>query len=245
MRTPDWQTADGSVQLHLGDCLEILPTLGKVDAVVTDPPYGVDLGETTGSGGSHGLHFTGGYESHDDSYESFVANVVPRINAALDATARGLVWTGPHIHEQRKPSVIGGVYVSAGAGRHCWGFKTFLPVLLYGAHPSLQKGASVPTTISSNARADKSDHPCPKPLEWMEWSVRLASNKGEAILDPFMGSGTTGVACVRTGRKFIGIEKEPKYFEIAIKRIEAELNRTALFEPAPKILRQASLLETA
>jgi DNA modification methylase len=61
------------------------------------------------------------------------------------------------------------------------------------------------------------------------------------VLDPFMGSGTTGVACVRTGRKFIGIEKEPKYFDIAVKRIEAELSRMPLFEDAPAVVQKELL----
>jgi DNA modification methylase len=62
-----------------------------------------------------------------------------------------------------------------------------------------------------------------------------------SVLDPFMGSGTTGVACVRTGRKFIGIEKEPKYFDIAVKRIEAELSRMPLFEDAPAVVQKELL----
>jgi hypothetical protein len=82
----------------------------------------------------------------DDSYEAFVGEIVPRINAALDMATRALVWTGPHIHEQRKPDAIGGVFCPAGTGRHVWGFKQFLPALLseisrlvglggYGLHP--------------------------------------------------------------------------------------------------------------
>lgn len=75
-------------------------------------------------------------------------------------------------------------------------------------------------------------HPTQKPLGVIEWCLTHLPNS-DIVLDPFMGSGTTGVACVRTGRKFIGIEKEPKYFDIAVKRIEAELNRAPLFdEPA-------------
>lgn len=63
------------------------------------------------------------------------------------------------------------------------------------------------------------DHPCPRPLEQVEYVVDLFSNEAETILDPFMGSGTTGVACVKLKRRFVGIEKEPKYFEIAKRRI--------------------------
>jgi site-specific DNA-methyltransferase (adenine-specific)/modification methylase len=76
----------------------------------------------------------------------------------------------------------------------------------------------------------------------MDRLIPLHSSACELVVDPFMGSGTTGVACIRTGRKFIGIEKEEKYFDIAVKRIEAELSRNILFEPPPAIV-QRSLLE--
>ena len=94
-------------------------------------------------------------------------------------------------------------------------------------------------TISAT-NAERVGHPTQKPLRVMEWTLEQV-NAGQTVLDPFMGSGTTGVACVRTGRKFIGIELEPKYFEIAVARIEAELNRHPLFEP-PKAV-QRSLID--
>lgn len=74
-------------------------------------------------------------------------------------------------------------------------------------------------------------HPCPKPVAWALWLCKRAAQAGEIVIDPFMGSGTTGVACIKTGRKFIGIEKEPKYFEIAVKRIEAARDEQSLFVP--------------
>lgn len=88
-------------------------------------------------------------------------------------------------------------------------------------------------------------HPCPKPLGWMTWLVELASNPWEIVLDPFMGSGTTGVACVKLGRRFIGIEIEPKYFDIACKRIEAACAQPDLFiETPPSKAVTLSLFET-
>ena len=100
-----------------------------------------------------------------------------------------------------------------------------------------------PNSFSSFATEPPNGHPCPKPLEWMEWLVLKSSPfENETILDPFAGSGTTGVACIRTERRFIGIEKEPKYFEIACKRIEREwqLKRSELpFEkPAKEVQRE-------
>jgi DNA modification methylase len=215
----------GDATLYLGDCSDVLPTLRNV-VLVTDPPYGVLVPGDEGArvrddrGGPHGL-VRQEYESYSDTYYNFVCEIVPRLNSALNVCIRAGVFTGPHIHEQRKPDVIGGVYCPAASARNLWGFKTFLPVLLYGRAPDLHLGASRATTLYGNDVADKADHPCPKPVRWMEWLVDLVSRNGETVLDPFMGSGTTGVACARLGRRFIGIEIEPKYFDVACRRIEA------------------------
>lgn len=214
------------------DCRDILALLPeKVCVLVTDPPYGIDLGRAglTSRGGKHGLALSP-YASFDDSYQSFVENIVPALSIALDLCVRGAVFTGPHIHEQRKPDVIGGVYCPAGNGRHVWGFKTFLPVLLYGKAPDLHLGAKVGATIVSTETVDReeSDHPVPKPLGWMTWLVGLASRPGDIVLDPFAGSGTTGVAAVRLGRRFIGIEKDAGYAALARERIEAETHGSTL-----------------
>jgi DNA modification methylase len=224
----------GDCTLYLGDCLEILPTLGKVDAVVTDPPYGVGLGDTRGCGDNHGLRLEA-YASYDDTYGNFVKTIVPALNTALIMSRRGAVFSGPHIHEQRKPDAIGGVYLPATSARHCWGFKSFVPILLYGTAPDINKG-SKHTAIVSSEKPDRSHnpHPVPKPLGWMTWLVDLSSRYNELILDPFMGSGTTGVACVKLGRRFIGIEIDPGYFEIACQRIRDAYAQGDLFRSAPR-----------
>jgi DNA modification methylase len=82
----------------------------------------------------------------------------------------------------------------------------------------------------------QADHPTQKPLVVMRWI--LDSTDPQSVCDPFMGSGTTGVACVRTGRKFIGIELERRYFNIAVDRIEKELNRFPLIEQPPAVQRE-------
>lgn len=231
----------GDATLYLGDCREILPTLGKVDAVVTDPPYGVLSAGRDDRGGAHGLAIAT-YESYEDTYENFVSQIVPSLNAAMDIARRAAVFSGPHIHEQRKPDAIGGVYVPAAAGRHQWGYKNLLPVLFYGTAPSLNLGARWPTAIKSvEAALVDIDHPCPKPDGWMSWLVSLASDIRETVLDPFMGSGTTGVACAKLSRKFVGIEIEPKYFDIACRRIEETWKQPRLFEEPPQKPKQGAL----
>jgi len=218
----------GDCILYHGDCLEILNSLSGVDAVITDPPYGVELGKTSGTGGKHGLKIEA-YSDYQDTYENYMNTVVPAIQRSVEKFGRAGVFIGPHIHEMPKFDALGGVYCSAATGRHQWGFKNFLPVLLYGTYPDLNKGAKIPTVLASNAIAEKNGHPCPKPREWMVWLVSLVTRPSETVLDPFMGSGTTGIACIKMGRKFIGIEKDAKYFEIALSRIKKESAQGRLF----------------
>lgn len=212
----------GDATLYLGDCLEILPTLGKVDAVVTDPPYGVSLGEITSRIGRDD-----GY-SFQDTPENVRDNVVPRFKQALEKSQRAIVTPGHRCAWfYPEPYEIGCIYVPAGAGLGRWGFTTGHIVLFYGKDPHNRQTAN---SFSCNSTTDKNGHPCPKPIEWMNWMVNRASLEGETVLDPFIGSGTTGVACANLGRKFIGVEIEEKYFDIACRRIEEAYRQPRLFE---------------
>ena len=208
----------GNAQLYLGDCRDILPTLGKVDAVITDPPYGVDLVArvTKHSNRVASVQYT-------DDAEYVRSEIVPRLVMALDAAPCAAVTPGiRNLFAYPEPAEIGCVYFPTGAGRSRWGFGCFNPILYYGKDPYLARGlGSRPNgTSATHWLADDIDHPCPKPLRWMKWMVERTSLDGATILDPFMGSGTTGMACMNLGRKFIGIEIEPKYFDIACRRIE-------------------------
>jgi site-specific DNA-methyltransferase (adenine-specific) len=211
----------GDATLYCGDCLEMLPTLGRVDVTITDPPYGVELGNGSDfRGGKHGLAKRK-YESYHDSLQNFIDEIVPRINLSLSLSDRGAIFCNNNLHELPKPDVIGGVYLPSATGRHCWGFNSFSPVSFYGKAPGLNNG-SRPSAIRSTELAEINGHPCPKPIGWMKWLVSHASLPGHTVVDPFMGSGTTGVACIQLGRKFIGIERERKYFDIACERIAKE-----------------------
>lgn len=213
------------VTLYLGDCLEVLPTLGKVDAVVTDPPYGIGLGNHSDSKETRpgvGLKKQA-YESYDDTPENFEKIVAPAIELALGIADRGAVFTaGSSIWMLPVASAIGGVYMPSGQGRTKWGFQNLAHCLFYGIAPDLHKGARN-IVFRSCESSEKNGHPCPKPLGWMEWAVGFATRSGETALDPFMGSGTTGVAAVKLGRKFIGIEIDPKYYAIARERIQTAI----------------------
>ena len=126
---------------------------------------------------------------------------------------------GSHIWNFPRADLIGGVYLPSAQGRNKWGFTSFWPCLLYGVAPNLNLGSKA-TAYRSTEAADHNGHPCPKPLGWMVWAVDLASQPADTVCNPFMGSGTTGIACVALGRRFIGVEIEPKYFDIACRRIE-------------------------
>jgi len=213
--TPDWTSPDGSIRLYCADCLDVLPTLptGAVDCVVTDPPYGVGYQ----------------YLSHDDSrdgYEDWCAvwfaesqRITDRmlmscgqVNVPMWAAIRPFAWQIAWL----KPAAM---------GRSPVGFCNWEPLLLWGE--ALQDSVDVFTAhILPDAVLD--GHPCPKPEAWGIGAVNCASASKETVGDWFMGSGTTGVACVKLGRRFIGIEKEPAYFGIAVSRIEDALNDWAL-----------------
>jgi len=215
----------GDSTLYLGDCRDILPTLGKVDAVVTDPPYGI-------SAAKKGAHSS------------------IRDNAS---------WAPADWDDGRPPALIFDALLSAREVA-IWGGNYFADLLpassawLAWVKPEADTGFSLAdmelcwTNLGFAARTkrlprrDGNDHPTQKPVAVMAWTLGFVSS--QTILDPFMGSGTTGVACANLGRKFIGIEREPSYFDIACRRIEAAYRQPRLFdEPVAKAV-QPSLLES-
>ena len=203
----------GDATLYLGDCREILPTLGKVDAVVTDPPYG--LGQRMQGG-------TWGAREHNEGFLKWDLEAPHDVVAALIAL--------------KVPTVIwGGNYFEVPPSR-CW--------LIWdkvNAVPTMADFEQAWTNLDRPSKRKalpvgrvEFGHPTQKPLPLMEWCLGFLPRRG-AVLDPFMGSGTTGVACIRDGRSFIGIEREPAYFDIACRRIEEAYKQPRLFdEPPPK-----------
>jgi DNA modification methylase len=225
----------GDATLWLGDCMEVLPTLPKVDAVITDPPYGLNLGKQTSAKETRTqLLRKQAYESYEDTPENFRDQIVPAVVVALSIADRGMVFgAAPSMWMLPAPRAIGGFYIPFGCGRTAWGFTAFSQCLLYGSAPDLHLGCKATGRVSNETPERGIDHPCPKPLGWMTWCVDLGSRAGETVLDPFMGSGTTGVSAIQLGRKFIGIEREPKYFDIACRRIEQAYKQRPLFDAEP------------
>ena len=203
----------GEHVLYRGDCLEVMPTLGSIDVTITDPPYGVGFQ----------------YKSHDDRHDGYAewcAEWFSILTSPLVAISCGIANIGMWSNI-RQPSWILAWHKPAAMGRCAVGFNNWEPVILYGK-PSKQICDVFKACIVPDDSID--DHPCPKPLAWATWQVHNLSKPEDTVLDPFMGSGTTGVACSQTGRKFIGVEKEPAYFNLACRRIEAAEGKGSLFE---------------
>jgi site-specific DNA-methyltransferase (adenine-specific) len=226
----------GNATLYLGDCREVLASLPKVDAVVTDPPYGVGL-KTKTSDYRQSAYFDAGesmaasvtYDDDPETIRNLIESVMPWVLANAD---RAVITPGARMmFSYPEPASVGAVFTPNGAGRSPWGFQCSHPILYYGKDPYLADGkGSRPNGFrTEQPNREKIDHPCPKPIEWMNWLVNRGTRHGETVLDPFMGSGTTGVACMNLGRAFVGIELEPKYFAIACKRIEQAQKQRRLF----------------
>jgi len=214
----------GDSTLYLGDCLEVLPTIGTVDAVVSDPPYGIDYQSTLVKLGAREYTKIAGDAVAIDlrwmlqmpcPVLSFGANNFPD---QLPHRGRWLCWD--------KRTIDGAADAMLGSPMElAWANKT----TGYGKIVRVLHGGVV------NADGGARVHPTQKPIRVMEESILWAARDAETILDPFMGSGTTGVACANLGRKFIGIEIETRYFDISCKRIEQAYRQPRLFdEPKPK-----------
>lgn len=203
----------GLATLYLGDCLEILPTLPKVDAVITDPPYGIneDGGDKRrfrrGDGRKKNLppkHEKKGWDGKRPSKEIF--DLMLNIGSAC-------AFFGGNYFADFLPPSMGWIYWSKKMGG------------------DFSDGELIYTTIKKAVRefvmhpfeglsgGKDRQHPTQKPVGVIRCCIQYIGNP-QTILDPFMGSGTTGVAAVSEGRKFIGIEIDPKYFDIACRRIE-------------------------
>jgi site-specific DNA-methyltransferase (adenine-specific) len=200
----------GDATLYLADCMEVLPLLGRVDAVITDPPYGIGFAAQP----TKWQRLAG---KRAEAWDDAIAPDIDALRALGDVQ---IIWGGNYY---RLPPTRGWL---------SW-FKPDAP-------PSMANFELAWTNQDRNARqlsvsigatnAERVGHPTQKPLALMRWTIEQAGNV-HSVADFFMGSGTTGVACAQLGRKFIGVEREERYFEIACKRIEAAYAQGQLFDP--------------
>lgn len=198
----------GNATLYLGDCREILPTLPKVDAVITDPPYGIGFAAQP----------TKWQRRAGQEAEAWDDCTIADLPALLSLGDIQCVWGGNYY----------GLPPSRG-----W-LSWFKP----DAPPSMASFELAWTNQDCNARQfkwsigatnpERVGHPTQKPLALMEWCITHLGSPA-SVFDPFMGSGTTGVACSNLGLSFIGCEIDPRYFDIACRRIEDAQRQGRMF----------------
>ena len=210
----------GDARLILGDCMEVLPTLGKVDAVITDPPYGTaDLWKAPNVPKARKWHLFGEGEILDWDKPQDVVLLFPKLAPKV------IIW--------------GGNFYALPTSRAwlVWNkiIRNFSTSVCELAWTNLDKPVDAFDYSHGQLAHEGKHHPTQKPLPLMRWCIEQAGRPA-VTLDPFMGSGTTGVAAVGMGLGFIGIEREPKYFDIACRRIEQAYRQRPLFEaePAPQ-----------
>ena len=213
----------GNQRLILGDCLQVMPLLGRFDAVVTDPPYGVF--KKTGTDGKMFGKET--IYSTDNKAAGWDVRPGSEVFAAIMATKKYVVWGGNYFAD----------IMGASPGVMIWHKKTGNNS--YADCEIAWTNATGTTRIfehqwcgafKDSERGQRAVHPTQKPVALMEWCLGFLPD-AKTILDPFMGSGTTLVACQRMGRHGTGIELDPDYFAIACKRVDEAARQPDLLIP--------------
>jgi DNA modification methylase len=225
----------GNQRLILGDSLQVMPTLGRFDACVTDPPYGVF--KKTGTDGK----MFGKETIYSTDDKAAVWDVRPGADtfAAIMSAKKYVVWGGNYFAD----------IMGASPGVMIWHKKTGNNS--YADCEIAWTNATGTTRIfehqwcgafKDSERGQRAVHPTQKPVALMEWCLGFLPD-AKTILDPFMGSGTTLVACQRMGRAGTGIELDPDYFDIACKRVDEAARQPDLFiAPKPEAPKQETLL---
>jgi hypothetical protein len=220
------ETIAEGVTLYLGDCREILPTLALHDVLITDPPYGIGY-DTAGlqSAGSQQFQAIEGDDKEPDLSAIF-ALPCPKVIFGANNFPKQLPHRGRWLCWDKRGGIEAADRMLGSPFELAWEDRTSgydrIVRLLHGG------------TVNADGHGIQREHPTQKPIELMKRCI-LNFKKADTILDPFMGSGTTGVAAVQLGRKFTGIEIEKNYFEIACKRVLAATKQGDLFieKPAP------------
>jgi DNA modification methylase len=218
----------GDATLILGDCREVLPTIGRFGAVVTDPPYGIgaDVAASKNKGKWGWIDYgETNWDAQRPEREVF--------DLMLACSAEQIIWGGNYFTDFLPPTMQWLVWDK--------GQRNFSLADCEFAWSSQTKAARIFDYARSKALHDGKEHPTQKPVQLMQWCLEFIP-AASSILDPFAGSGTTGVACVNLGRTFTGIEREPSYFDIACRRIEEAYKQPRLFaDPIPQPKQEALL----
>lgn len=224
--------AEGIV-LHLGDCRDVLPSLGRVDAIVTDPPYGIDIVKNGRIGGTSKDVARWNGQINSEYHGPIIGDDKPiEPSFLLDFKVPSIIWGGNYIADKLPPT----------KGWLIWYKRINNQSNNFADCEIAWSNLNCPARVYQqlwmgmlrDSEAQEHYHPTQKSIGVMEWCIKKLPEECEIILDPFMGSGTTGMACGKLGRKFIGVELEERYFEIAIRRIEKALKQPDLFIATPR-----------
>jgi len=245
----------GDCTLYFGDCLAVMPTLGKVEHIISDPPYEKEAHKKdrrTQKSVKTGINVSLDFDMITEEIRDFitewsvnncngwamyfcqaeaVGNWRDSIEKFEGKYKRPMIWVKPDSTPQlngQMPAI---------------GYESIVLQSCFKGHCSWNGGGKrgVFTHLTNN-KDREGTHPTEKPISLMIELVKLFTNQDNMVFDPFMGSGTTGVACVKLGRKFIGIELNEKYFDIACKRIEEAYRQPDMFIEPPKKIIQETLL---
>jgi len=184
----------------------------QADLCLTDPPYG--LGDTTS--------VKNNYDTYQDTKENLSSLIHLFLPLAQENSNITVITPGNgNAYKYPTPTWTMAWFTPAGVGRGPWGFCCWQPILCYGKDPKLakRKGAH-PDAIVHTESAEKFGHPCSKPINFWTWLMERTSEKSQLIYDPFSGSGTTHIAAEKTNRKCYGMELDPKYCDVIVKRWE-------------------------
>lgn len=238
----------GDATLYLGDCLEILPTLEKVDAVIASPPYNIKGGTQKGTGmrselrsGPRKINLEWYEDSkNENDYWEWINKIV---GVGIDITGGGLVWINHKVRFENKEDIhpvrmikypIYSEIIWDRGGSIILNARKFAPshesIWAFGKPNYWNNKSNTQMSVWRIAPAQDKEHPCPFPIQIPSKLIDASVPDNGTVVDPFMGSGTTGVACMNLGRKFIGIEIEEKYFNIACERIENAQRQGKLFD---------------
>lgn len=204
---------DEAVTIYHADCRDILPSLPKVDLVLTDPPYGVDL------------EYTEAVDDSFDKWKELIDSTLPIMRTLSNGSVflpTSKLEGEAYLFQKWIPDWRICWFKGASCTRSFVGFKDWETIFVYGK-PRGDQFHDYFHASASDVRDIVRGHPCPKPLKWAKWLIKKGSQDNDLVLDPFMGSGTTLRAAKDLGRKAIGIEIEEKYCEIAAKRMSQEV----------------------
>lgn len=242
----EYRSDDGAVWLIQGDCNEVMQNFAdeQFDCVCTDPPYGIGADEAQLEAAKQRIAAAGktkagrGWKYYGETKWDQERPNKETFDAILRISKTALIWGGNYFADML-PASMG--WVGWDKGQRDFSLADFEL-----AWTKEQRAARFVQYARGKAILDGKCHPTQKPIEVMMFSLRYLRLKESAIVcDPFAGVFTTAIACIRLGYRFVGIEREPKYFDLGVARVQDELLRTELFEQQPSKSEQRSMFDVA